>query len=480
MQHFRLRGNIEGHRLSLPLTAGENLAGHHPDNDLVIAASGVSRRHAAIELREEGILLRDLDSKNGTMVNGRRQRVAVLRPGDVIEIGQARLRLEAVAAEDAELGLTLETSPAPEASWVPPRETTEIFGRHGDGVPGGLVFPPGYVIGRSPAMRSLYAQMQPLVQGDLPVLILGDTGVGKEFLATILHLSSRRRDGPFVAINCAAIPADLLESELFGIERGVATGVSARAGKFHQARGGTVFLDEIGDMSAELQAKLLRALQEKEIQPVGGKAITTDVRVVAATNTDLKARIEAGAFRRDLYYRLAGATLPVPTLAQRREDVPALAEHFLRAAAREAGKSIRGVTVKALRTLQDHPWPGNVRELEHEVGRLVYLCGNSQAIDSSMLSPEILEGAAGRSRDGAPRPVSVGERSGSASTPTGDAVPPEAASFNLAELEKQAIERALTATGGVQVQAARLLGISRDALRRRIERYGLSAHKARD
>ncbi len=462
MPHFRLCGDIDGQRLNLPLTVGENRAGSHPGNEVVVTASGVSRRHAMLEVGEEEVSLRDLDSKNGTFVNRGRVHEAVLQPGDLIEIGQARLRLEVVDAEDAELGLAIDSGRR-EAAWTPPRETTEMADRRSAGSLAsdlaGFVFPPGYLPGQSPAMRALYTQMRPLVRGDLPVLILGDTGVGKEFLAQILHVSSPRHGGPFVAINCAAIPAELLESELFGIERGVATGVAARAGKFRQAQGGTLFLDEIGDMSADLQAKLLRALQEKEIQPVGGKVLATDVRVVSATNTDLKERIEAGEFRRDLFYRLAGYTLVVPPLAERREDIPGLVEHFIRAACGGgAGKSIRGVTVKAMRALLDHPWPGNVRELEHEIERLICLCGEGQVIDSSMLSPEIL----GRE----PRPAQ-----GPPSPPPG--LEPAERHFNLAELEKRAILQALEASGGVQVRAARLLGISRDALRRRIERHGL-------
>src|SRR6185503_8432581 len=175
-----------------------------------------------------------------------------------------------------------------------------------------LVFAEGYIPGHAPAMQELYEQMRALLRGDVPVLFLGETGVGKEQLARALHASSARGAGPFMAVNCAAIPADLLEAEMFGIGKGVATGVAERRGKFQMAEGGTLLLDEIGDMPLELQAKLLRALQEKEVQPVGGAPVSVDIRVIAATNSDLQRRMEEGRFRRDLFFRIAGFTLHVP------------------------------------------------------------------------------------------------------------------------------------------------------------------------
>jgi DNA-binding NtrC family response regulator len=315
----------------------------------------------------------------------------------------------------------------------------------------GLVFPEGYVLGDSPAMRSLHAQMRPLAQGDLPVLVLGETGVGKEFLAHILHDSSRRRRGPFVAVNCAAIPADLLEAEMFGIGRGVATGVTERRGKFQAAEGGSLFLDEIGDMPLALQAKLLRALQEKEVQPVGGAPVSVDIRVIAATNSDLHRRMEDGRFRRDLYFRLAGFVLRVPPLRERREDVPGLVERLMRTCARDTGRALHGVTVKALRTLVAYAWPGNVRELEHEVRRLVYLCPDGEAIDSTMISPHV--------RAAAPEVA--------AAEPAPDTLDLAA---QVDALEQRLIREALARAAGNRSQAARLLGISRNGLAIKMER----------
>ncbi len=328
--------------------------------------------------------------------------------------------------------------------------------------PPGLVFPPGYVPGDAPAMASLYAQMQSLVQGDLPVLLLGETGVGKEFLARILHASSRRRSGPFVAVNCAAIPEDLLEAEMFGIVKGAATGVAERAGRFQLAEGGTLFLDEIGDMPLALQAKLLRALQEKEVQPVGAAApVAVDIRVVAATNSDLQQRMDDGRFRRDLYYRVAGYAVHIPPLRERRDDIPTLVEEFIRAFARETSKAIRGITVKALRSLTAHSWPGNIRELEHEIRRLVYLCPEGQAIESRMLSEHVVAPPRDGSDDGS------GSGEGRGPTGTLELQP------NIERLERRLIKEALARAGGNRTQAARLLGVSRNGLAIKMERLGI-------
>ena len=339
----------------------------------------------------------------------------------------------------------------------------------------GLSFPSDYVHAQSAVMGKIYELMQSLAQGDLPVLIIGETGVGKEYLGQILHRSSPRRHGPYVAINCAAIPAELLESELFGIGEGVATGVAAKKGRLQLANGGTMFLDEIGDMSSDLQAKLLRALQEKEVHPVGRDPVDIDVRILAATNQALSERIEDGSFRADLYYRLAGYVLEIPPLRKRPEDIPALVEHFLRDCARQLGRPIRGVTVRALRMLMDYPWPGNVRELANEVRRAVYLCPENGNIESSTLSKALQ-----------PEGGDVGIKKAIAQNLSEEEATPESSSqelpsaaglgfdsLDLAQLEGQAVTEALRRCQGNQVRAARLLGISRQSLRRRMERLGL-------
>ncbi len=318
--------------------------------------------------------------------------------------------------------------------------------------PGAPVFPPGWVRGESPAMSELYRRLAAVAPSDLPVLILGETGVGKEGIARMVHDSSPRRDGPRLAINCAAIPTELLEAELFGIGKGVATGVEGRLGKFQQASGGTLFLDEIGEMPPALQAKLLRALQEGEVQPVGGMARAIDVRVIAATNCDLSERVERGEFRADLYFRLAGMPLHLPALRHRPEDLPALVAHFLRRASRRTGHSPRGMTVGALEALRRRPWPGNVRQLEHAVGQLVVLCPPSQPITSDLVDSTL----GGEKEEGG---AVLDLR--------------RLADLDLASLERAAVEEALSRAAGNQSRAAPLLGISRESLRRRMARYGL-------
>ncbi len=333
----------------------------------------------------------------------------------------------------------------------------------------GLQWPDGYVPGTSAAMSALHDQVRAVAPGDVPVLILGETGAGKELIARLLHASSPRREHAFVALNCAAIPADLLEAEVFGVEKGAATGVTRRPGIFRRAHLGTLFLDEIGDMPAELQAKLLRALQEREIQPVGGTPQEVDVRVVSATNLDLRARIAAGGFRSDLYYRLAGHVLPVPPLRQRAEDLHGLIEHFLRDACDQLGKTLSGVTVKALSALATYPWPGNVRELEHEIRRLAALCREAQPIDFELLSEPVKQGAPELEAlldEAAPVPVAPSV-----------AISEDDGRFHLASHEKRMIRQALVASGGQLTAAARRLGISRDALRRRLSRHGLQVER---
>ncbi len=340
-----------------------------------------------------------------------------------------------------------------------------------------LIVPPGYVYAQSAAMGKIYGLMQTLAQGDLPILIVGETGVGKEYLAHILHRSSPRRDGPFVAINCAAIPAEMLEAELFGIGDRVATGVAASKGRLQQAHGGTLLLDEIGDMSADLQAKLLRALQEKEVHPVGREPVAIDVRVLGATNQNLSGNIDSGAFRADLYYRMAGYVLEIPPLKDRPEDVPALVEHFVRSCAEELRRPIRGLTVRALRLLVEYPWPGNVRELANEVRRAVYLCRENHTIDSSILSRTLRESRGGVPDHGEPEVVAE-TREMLLQPPSDDSQVLPAPlglgldSLKLEHLEAQAVEEALRRCRGNQVQAAKLLGLSRQSLRRRMERLG--------
>ena len=317
-----------------------------------------------------------------------------------------------------------------------------------------LTYPPWHVVGRAAPMRTLYRQLATLLRGTIPVLVTGETGVGKEHVVRILHTSSDRAQGPLQIVNCTAIPADLLEAELFGIEAGVATGVTRRTGKLRLAHGGILFLDEIGDMDPALQAKLLRALQEGEVHPLGAAApITVNVRVIAATNTNLEQRVRDGHFRKDLYYRIAGCEVHVPALRQRREDIPSLAHYFLERAASENHKTIRGLSVSALEALQRAAWPGNVRQLQRELSRLVTSCPAGHTIESNMISPAVLSETAGDDAETDSSDLDLKRQ--------------------LAVVEKRLIERALERAQGNHSEAARLLGVTRNGLTMKIKRLGI-------
>lgn len=250
-----------------------------------------------------------------------------------------------------------------------------------------------------PVLRRLYEQARRIARGDVGVLILGESGTGKEVLARFVHQASLRRGQPWVALNCAALPEDLLEAELFGIERGVATGVEARPGKFELANGGTLFLDEIGDMAPAIQAKILRVLQEKEVYRLGGRdPRQAHVRVLAATNQDLQRKIEQGGFRLDLYHRIADCLLRLPPLRERRVDLPNLAAHFFVRRASDAGVDAKGISKAALESLLRYPWPGNIRQLEREMARAALFLEDGELLQTRHLQEEIRRGAEGVGR----------------------------------------------------------------------------------
>ena len=325
----------------------------------------------------------------------------------------------------------------------------------------------GPMVGRSPAMLEVFKTVGRLAGSSVPVLITGESGTGKEIVARAIHASGPRAGGPFVAVNAAAIPRELLESELFGHERGAFTGaVEARAGRFREASGGTLFLDEIGDMPIELQAKLLRVLQSGEITPVGGRsAVATDVRVLAATHRDLAAEVAADRFREDLLYRLRVVPLHIPPLRERPEDVEVLARHFVERYAAELGSSARHLAPATLARLEAHPWPGNVRELENAIKRALVLA------TGEVLAPEdfaFLDGGEGGGTDdfdaalAAEAERALGERPG------------EALRELVTRVERRVIEAALERTRGNQLRAAALLGINRNTLRKKIAELGLA------
>ncbi len=299
------------------------------------------------------------------------------------------------------------------------------------------------LIGDSPPMRRVKELVSRAAASRASVLIRGDSGTGKELVARLLHLGSPRKDGPFIALNCAAVPETLLESELFGIERGVATGVEARVGKFELASGGTLFLDEIADAPLAIQAKLLRALQEREIERVGGRApIGVDVRIVAATHADLMEETRKRRFREDLYYRLRVVELALPPLRDRREDIPRLAAHFLARVAGREGRKPPVLSRDAVAALLRYPFPGNVRELE-----------NLLEGAAALVPGDVIEAADLQFQLGSAVPITRGADSGD--------------SLDLDTLERRHIERVLSSVGGNKARAARILGINRRTLYRK-------------
>jgi two-component system response regulator HydG len=312
------------------------------------------------------------------------------------------------------------------------------------------------IIGKSPSMLKLFETVAQVAPSEATVLISGESGTGKELIAGALHFNSPRKSGPFVKINCAAITETLLESELFGHERGAFTGADRRKeGRFSQAHGGTLFLDEVSEMSLMMQVKLLRAVQEREFNRVGGETtIQVDVRVIAATNKNLMEQINEGAFREDLYYRLNVVELQVPPLMTRKEDIPLLAQHFLEMFATKNRKAIKGFTPKAMDGLIRYDWPGNVRELMNAVERGVVLARSNYLDEADF--PFVKDSSIQNDHDLAnPAELSV----------QGD-VP-------LNEVEKTVILNTLEAAGGNKSEAARRLGITRKTLHKKLKAYGV-------
>ena len=408
--------------------------GSKEGNALQLPNETVSRYHFEIEPTPLGFLLRDLGSTNGTFVDGYRVREIYLPQGRAatIKAGSVALSFEALG-EEVPIALSGED-------------------RFGD------------VLGRSPAMRELFGLLERVAQKDLTVLLEGESGTGKERLAEAIHLASPRAHKRFVVFDCAAVPSSLMESELLGHERGAFTGAEGRRiGRFEEAQGGTLFIDEIGELPLELQPKLLRALEKREVRRIGGsQVIPVDVRVIAATNRDLVREVNRNTFREDLYYRLAVVRVRVPPLREREGDVPLLVEHFVREALdgdeAAAKESIASITDENWQRLMSHPWPGNVRELRNFIERTMAITGGVEA-------PAVL----------APRP-------GSATSPVGpatlagaaiDLARPfiEARQELLAHFEKGYLEGQLQRHGGNISRAARAAGLDRMHFKRLLARH---------
>jgi len=316
-------------------------------------------------------------------------------------------------------------------------------------------------IGTSMAMQQVFSRMEKILHTDSTVLILGESGTGKELVARAIHFNGQRKEKAFIAINCGAIPGELLESELFGHVKGSFTGaVNDKPGKFELANGGTIFLDEIATMPLHLQTKLLRVLQEQEVERVGsGKTIKLDVRVVSATNANLEADVQNGTFREDLYYRLNVIPVVLPPLRQRQEDIALLARHFLQKTCSDMKRSVMTLTPEAIEALESYPWPGNVREMENVIERTVALA------DGDIITPREL-------------PPNIGGEQHLVACPAGDAPTLDADGIDLpqvvTDLESRLIRDAMQRSKGVKARAAALLGINRTTLVEKIKRLGLT------
>jgi transcriptional regulator with GAF, ATPase, and Fis domain len=400
--------------------------------DLQLQDAKVSRTHFEIRLDAQGYRLRDLESTNGTFVSGLRVTDVYVPPGASIYVGDTRLRFD------------------------PLDETVEVALSRADRF-GGLV-------GRSVVMRELFARLAAIAPTEATVLITGETGSGKELVAEALHEQSGRRGGPFVVLDCGAIPANLMESEAFGHERGAFTGATAtHVGAFERADGGTLFLDEIGELPLEMQPKLLRALERKEIRRVGGAASKrVNIRVVAATNRDLAVEVNRGRFREDLFYRLAVAHVAVPPLRERREDIPLLVEHIV--AGLPSGRE-RAPRAETLELMKKHDWPGNVRELRNVVERAVLFARSPG--ESTMGAIDLP----------APRGVVAAPAapSGALVVPIDPKVPFKVAKQDMIdEFDRRYVRALLDAHGGNISAAARAAGIDRMSIHKMLGRLGMS------
>ncbi len=411
---------VEGPRqgLSYQAPADRCAIGSHPSNDLVVDDPTVSRFHCEVVVTREG-RVRDLDSTNGTVVDGVRVAEAFLREGSLLRLGRTVVRFD-LAAERNRLRLS---------------DRTEF----------------GTLVGRSIAMRTAFALLERAARTDVTVLLEGETGTGKERAARGLHEAGARRKGPLVVVDCSAIPANLLETQLFGHEKGAFTGAeSRRIGAFEEANGGTIFLDEIGELPPDLQPKLLRVLEAREIRRLGSNAdLAVDLRVIAATNRDLRAAVNAGSFRPDLYYRLAVVRVALPPVRSRPDDIPLLVESLLQGLGADGSASAPLRGPEFLAGLARAAWPGNVRELRNHLERCLVL-------DQVMPPGDALPAEAGLVVD--------------ASVPYA-----RARDQAIAEFERHYAEALLRLHGGKVTAAAKAAGMDRRYLHRLLKRHGRGA-----
>ncbi|HET9931194.1 MAG TPA: sigma 54-interacting transcriptional regulator [Polyangiaceae bacterium] len=441
----------------LPLQ-GDVSIGRAEDNDVRIENPSVSRKHALLRI-DDVLSIEDLGGSNGTCVKDARASRDPTQTQGVRRL--ARARAEVAVGDSILLGTVcavLRHVPEPPAHFPDPGDEPDANSER----PNGVVL-------RDPAMRAVYAEAYGAARATISVLILGETGVGKELLARAIHGRSPRAGGPFVSVNCAAFSESLLEAELFGYERGAFTGArDAREGLFEAANGGTLFLDEVGEATQATQAKLLRVVEERAVTRIGARRPRAiDVRIVSATNRDPIADSESGRFRKDLYFRLGGVVLTVPPLRQRPSDIEPLARAFAAAACSQLERGPVELAPETLERLQAYAWPGNVRELRNVIERAVILCADDR-LREAQLPPAV--------RDATP----LAAASADATHPR----PPEvdAASFKaeVKALDRERIVEALERASGNQTRAAQLLGISRRTLVSRLHEFDLPRPRKRN
>lgn len=406
-------------------------------SDLQLTDDTVSRKHAEIVRDRHGYLLRDLGSTNGTFVGSVRVREVYLGEARNFRVGKTEIQF----------------TPADEVVDIVPANETQFEG----------------MVGVSISMREVFSVVERVAPTELTVLITGETGTGKELVSRAIHARSRRSKGPFVVFDCGAVPKNLIESELFGHERGAFTGaVAPRAGVFEQANGGTIFIDELGELPLELQPALLRVLEQREVRRVGDRRVRpVDVRVVAATNREMREHVEQGLFRSDLYYRLAVVELSLPPLRDRREDFPMLVEHLLRTAPFE--HKVRRLAPEASELFSQYNWPGNIRELRNVVLRAIPFC-DGDSIELSAL-PEAFRQPEEHTPPGAP--IRQGAATGVAMPKPGELSLREARDKIIDAFERQYLEDLLESCDGNLSKAARVAGVDRKTIARMLKRHGI-------